>query len=151
MAVLPTWHISYGETTDSISTFIFYMHQPGRWQHAISLSWCHDAACYALGSIIYIACKENDNGHVLCSLMQLLVPLKPRSWHIARPVYITNSTECDVVIFGGNVHIEGHLGDRDNTADLRILSCGTSCHILCGRSQCCRSMMKNYVADDHVL
>ena len=55
--------------------------------------------------------------------LQLHIPLKPRSWHIARPVYNLNSTECDV-IFGGNVHIEGHYGDRDNTADLRILTCG---------------------------
>ena len=56
--------------------------------------------------------------------VQLHIPLKPRSWHIARPVYKPNSTECDVVIFGGNVHIEGHHGDRDNTADLQILSSG---------------------------
>ena len=74
---------------------------------------------------------------ILFSLMQLYIPLKPRSWHIARPIYITNSTECDVVIFGGNVHIAGHLGDRDNTADLRILSCGMSCHTPCGYGEVC--------------
>ena len=56
--------------------------------------------------------------------MQLYIPLKPRSWHIARPVYRPNSTECDVVIFGGNVHIEYDHGDRDNSADLKILSSG---------------------------
>ena len=57
--------------------------------------------------------------------MQLYIPLKPRSWHIARPVYRPNSTECDVVIFGGNVHVEGHQEDsRVYTADLQILSSG---------------------------
>ena len=60
--------------------------------------------------------------HHVC--MQLYIPLKPRSWHIARPVYRPNSTECHVVIFGGNVHVEGDSGHRDNTADLRILSSG---------------------------
>ena len=60
--------------------------------------------------------------HHVC--MQLYIPLKPRSWHIARPVYRPNSTECDVVIFGGNVHIEYDHGDRDNSADLKILSSG---------------------------
>ena len=45
-------------------------------------------------------------------------------WHIACPIHIVNSTECDTVIFGGNVHIEGHYGARDSTAELRILSSG---------------------------
>ena len=64
---------------------------------------------------------------VFTTCVQLYIPLKPRSWHIARPVYRPNSTECDVVIFGGNVHIEGHYGDRDNAADLEILSSGEEC------------------------
>ena len=50
--------------------------------------------------------------------------LKPRSWHIGLPRYHAGSTECQVVVFGGNAHIEGDTGERDNTADLRILRFG---------------------------
>jgi len=57
---------------------------------------------------------------------QINTGLKPRSWHIACAIYSPVTTECRVVVFGGNVHIEGHYGDRENTADLRILSFGGS-------------------------
>lgn len=50
--------------------------------------------------------------------------MKPRSWHIAQPLYNYTSTECRVAIFGGNVHVEGMWGDRKNAADLTILSFG---------------------------
>ena len=50
--------------------------------------------------------------------------LKPRSWHIGLPRYHAGSTECQVVVFGGNVHVKGDKGARDNTADLRILQFG---------------------------
>lgn len=50
--------------------------------------------------------------------------MKPRSWHIAQPLYNYTSTECCVAIFGGNVHVEGMWGDRKNAADLTILSFG---------------------------
>ena len=36
------------------------------------------------------------------------------------------STECQLIIFGGNAHINGHYGDRENIADLRILTFGMS-------------------------
>ena len=36
------------------------------------------------------------------------------------------STECQLIIFGGNAHINGHFGDRENIADLRILTFGMS-------------------------
>lgn len=53
--------------------------------------------------------------------------LQPRSWHIAQPYYChPHSTECRVVIFGGNVHAHASecSGDRVNTADLKILVFG---------------------------
>ena len=53
--------------------------------------------------------------------------LRPRSWHIAQPYYChPHSTECRVVIFGGNVHTHASQcsGDRVNTADLKILAFG---------------------------
>lgn len=56
--------------------------------------------------------------------MQVSIPLKPRSWHIGLPHYHHDSTECQVVIFGGNMHIRGNSGERDNAADLRILTFG---------------------------
>ena len=54
--------------------------------------------------------------------------LQPRTWHIAQPFYChMHSTECHVVIFGGNVHkdVSQCSGDRVNTADLKILTFGT--------------------------
>ena len=48
----------------------------------------------------------------------------PRSWHIAAPMYSANSVECQVAIFGGNVHSEGYTGKRHNAGDARILSFG---------------------------
>lgn len=60
--------------------------------------------------------------------MQLdLGELQPRSWHITQPYYChLHSTECRVVIFGGNVHVDKpeNAGDRVNTADLKILTFG---------------------------
>ena len=54
--------------------------------------------------------------------------LEPRSWHIAEPYYChPRSTECRVVVFGGNVHVHRVpeiSGDRVNTADLKILTFG---------------------------
>lgn len=62
------------------------------------------------------------------TLMQLdLNDLQPRSWHIAQPYYYhPHSTECRIVIFGGNVHTNTSecSGDRVNTADLKILTFG---------------------------
>ena len=52
---------------------------------------------------------------------------QPRSWHIAQPYYChPHSTECRVVIFGGNVHVLASecSGDRVNTADLKIFTFG---------------------------
>lgn len=61
---------------------------------------------------------------LMCLFHQLEVSLKPRSWHIGLPRYHAGSTECQVIIFGGNVHIRGDTGARDNTADLRALQFG---------------------------
>ena len=62
------------------------------------------------------------------TLMQLdLDDIQPRSWHIAQPYYChPHSTECRVVIFGGNVHANTSecSGDRVNTANLKILIFG---------------------------
>ena len=58
-------------------------------------------------------------------------PQRPRSWHIVHPYYCQSdiSTECQLIIFGGNAHINGDSGDRENIADLRILTFGKyKCH-----------------------
>lgn len=114
-------------------TWLLEMKESKEEEAMIKLSWTR--VSYIIQIYKSIACILWDMGilldafgefcvyfHHVC--MQLYIPLKPRSWHIARPVYRPNSTECDVVIFGGNVHIEGHYGDRDNSADLKILSSG---------------------------
>lgn len=65
--------------------------------------------------------------NVLAYYPQLDVgPQRPRSWHVAHPYYCQSdiSTECQLVIFGGNAHINGESGDRENIADLRILTFG---------------------------
>ena len=56
--------------------------------------------------------------------MQLKVFLKPRSWHLGLPRYLRGSTECQLIVFGGNAHIKGDSGARDNIADLRVLQFG---------------------------
>ncbi len=56
--------------------------------------------------------------------LQLNINTKPRSWHIAQPLYSDVSTECLVAIFGGNVHIDRMWGDRTDAADLKILRFG---------------------------
>ncbi len=51
--------------------------------------------------------------------------MRPRSWHVAQPLYgAAVSTECEVAIFGGNVHIDRMWGDRTDAADLKILRFG---------------------------
>ena len=53
--------------------------------------------------------------------------LQPRAWHITQPYYCHfHSTECLVVIFGGNIHKDASecSGDRVNTANLKILTFG---------------------------
>ena len=55
---------------------------------------------------------------------QLNIGMKPRSWYIACPVYSRASTECQVAVFGGNVHVVETLGDRIDIADLKILAFG---------------------------
>ena len=52
------------------------------------------------------------------------IPGKPRSWYIAKPVYSSNLTECNVIVFGGSVHRKGDRGERDPVADLEVLSFG---------------------------
>ena len=54
--------------------------------------------------------------------LQLKISLKPRSWHLGLPRY--HSTECQVIVFGGNAHINEDSGARDNIADLRVLEFG---------------------------
>jgi len=69
------------------------------------------------------------NVHILTihTHLQLDVgPRRPRSWHIVHPFYCQPdiSTECQLIIFGGNAHIKGDSGDREDIADLRILTFG---------------------------
>jgi len=60
--------------------------------------------------------------------LQLNIDMPPRSWHIAAPMYSSNSSansvECQVAIFGGNVHSEGYTGKRRTAGEARILSFG---------------------------
>ena len=90
-----------------------------------------------LGGLEYIVLYRNIVTHakltspalinVLAYYPQLDVgPQRPRSWHVAHPYYCQSdiSTECQLVIFGGNAHINGESGDRENIADLRILTFG---------------------------
>ena len=51
-------------------------------------------------------------------------PRRPRAWHMVHPFYCQPdiSTECQLIIFGGNAHIKGDSGDREDIADLRILT-----------------------------
>jgi len=53
-------------------------------------------------------------------------PRRPRAWHMVHPFYCQPdiSTECQLIIFGGNAHIKGDSGDREDMADLRILTFG---------------------------
>ena len=53
---------------------------------------------------------------------------KARSWHVVHPYYCQSdiSTECQLIIFGGNAHVKGDFGDRVDMADLRILKFGMS-------------------------
>ena len=56
---------------------------------------------------------------------------KARSWHVAHPYYCQSdiSTECQLIIFGGNAHVKGDFGDRVDMADLRILTFGMNTYI----------------------
>ncbi len=59
---------------------------------------------------------------------QLNINMRPRSWHVAQSLHgAAVSTECEVAIFGGNVHIDRMWGDRTDAADLRILRFGWLC------------------------
>ena len=40
------------------------------------------------------------------------------------PRYFPGSTECQIIVFGGNAHIKGDSGARDNIADLHVLHFG---------------------------
>ena len=43
-----------------------------------------------------------------------------RAWHTAGPLYYSNSNECRLAIFGGNVHWDGFVGKRRNIGDVRV-------------------------------
>lgn len=58
------------------------------------------------------------------SALQFDVNTYARAWHIAGPLYYTNSTECRLAIFGGNVHWDGFVGKRRNIGDIRIVTFG---------------------------
>ena len=43
-----------------------------------------------------------------------------RAWQIVGPLHYPGSTECQLAIFGGNVHWDGFVGKRRNIGDIRI-------------------------------
>ena len=85
-------------------------------------------------------------------------PWRPRAWHMVHPFYCQPdiATECQLIILGGNAHIKGDSGDREDIADLRILTfgkyikvsvvCSEWLNILCPSWQkppICHSMAQN--------
>ena len=53
-------------------------------------------------------------------------PQSARSCHMVHPYFCQSgiSTECQLIIFGGEAHVNGDFGDRVHMADLRILTFG---------------------------
>ena len=67
---------------------------------------------------------------------------RPRAWHIACALYSTPG-ECQIVVFGGNSHVTGESGVRENVSDLRILSFGkTHMPLSNSTTELCRSVYR---------
>ena len=43
-----------------------------------------------------------------------------RAWQVVGPLHYPGSTECQLAVFGGNVHWDGFVGKRRNIGDIRI-------------------------------
>ena len=86
-------------------------------------------ACIAARNIHLLIshCGLSSTPSISLLASQLNIDTKPRSWYVACSVYNQRtSTECQIVLFGGNVHVVENTGDRMDIADLRILTFGRS-------------------------
>ena len=56
---------------------------------------------------------------------------KPRAWHVAISYHpLFSSTECEIVVFGGNKHYKGQTGARLAVSDTCILKFGMNHNLL---------------------